>query len=258
MRPRGNITRGTTFPNRLRRLDRWLAPRVTGLLRPGTAPVVVDLGYGAHPVTTVEWFRRLSVGRPDLRMVGLEIDPERVAAAAAATVPGRLEFRLGGFELAGLRPRLVRAMNVLRQYPEPEAARAWHELAAGLAPGGRFVDGTCDEIGRVASWVLHDEARPLTLTLAADLASLESPAVLAERLPKALIHRNVPGEPVHALLAAAESAWRQAAGWQVFGPRDRWRRTLVTLQEAGWPVAEPPSRRRDGTLTVPWESVAPG
>ena len=37
--------------------------------------------------------------RPDVRVVGLEIDPERI-------VPGRdgVSFRRGGFELAGLRP----------------------------------------------------------------------------------------------------------------------------------------------------------
>ena len=54
-RPVGTITRGTTNPNRLRRCDRWLAgPQAWRLRRSGPRPVVVDLGYGASPVTAVE------------------------------------------------------------------------------------------------------------------------------------------------------------------------------------------------------------
>lgn len=249
MRARGVVTRGTTFANRLRRLDRWLH------LPPASRPLVVDLGYGANPVTTVEWYRRLRRINPAVKLIGLEIDPERVAAAQEFAVPGRLEFGTGGFELAGLRPHLVRAMNVLRQYDESAVAPAWRMLAGRLAPGGRFVDGTSDELGRLAGWIVHDTVEPLTLTLAADLTTMESPAVLAERLPKALIHRNVPGERIHRLLAALDEAWVRTAAYRVFGPRDRWRRSLEALRADGWPVLETPPRRRDGTVTVPWRTV---
>src|SRR6478752_5327740 len=112
--PVGQLTRGTTGYNRLRRSDRWLvhAPRVRTALLTATDPVVVDLGYGALPVTTLELAARMRWVRPDIRVVGLEIHPDRV-------VPSRdgVEFGLGGFELAGRRPVLVRAFNVLRQYP---------------------------------------------------------------------------------------------------------------------------------------------
>ncbi len=64
------ITRGTTNPNRLRRCDRWLAGPQGWRLRahPGP-PVVVDLGYGASPVTAVELHGRLSAVRPDVEVV---------------------------------------------------------------------------------------------------------------------------------------------------------------------------------------------
>lgn len=251
------MTRGTTNPNRLRRLDRWLAATAASRLRAATDPLVVDLGYGATPVTTLEWYRRLRRVRPDVRIVGLEIDPARVAAASELAVDGRVEFALGGFELAGLRPVLVRAANVLRQYPETEVPQAWQLLRQALAPGGLIVDATCDELGRVATWISLDASGPTTLTLAASLPYLESPAILAERLPKALIHHNVPGQRIHTLVAALDAAWRDAAPARVFGPRDRWRRTLDTLAATGWPVAEPPARRRDGTLTLPWHLVTP-
>ena len=153
---------------------------------------MVDLGYGESPVTAVELADRLREVRDDVDVVGLEIDPERVAVAQAAARPG-LAFRRGGFELAGLRPLVVRALNVLRQYEEGPALEAWATLRAGLAPGGLLVEGTCDEIGRRAAWVALDADGPRTLTLAAHLPTLERPSDLAERLPKALIHHNVPG-----------------------------------------------------------------
>lgn len=254
MKPVGEVTRGTTNANRLRRMDIWLARRFGTLLRATDTPLVVDLGYGAAPVTTVELHRRLSVVRADVRVVGLEIEPDRVALGEAVARPPGLVFRRGGFELAGLRPLIVRAANVLRQYPEEAVAGAWDLVTGSLAPGGILVDGTCDELGRLGSWVVVGESGPRTLTLAADLSTLERPAAFAERLPKALIHRNVPGERVHDVLSTLDEAWRDAAGFAVFGPRDRWRRAIAA---SGLPVLEPPSRWRDGVITVPWEAVAP-
>ena len=80
-RPVGNITRGTTNPNRMRRLDRWLTGPQAWRLRAAADPLVVDLGYGASPATAVELFERLSGIRPDVRVVGIEIEPERVRLA---------------------------------------------------------------------------------------------------------------------------------------------------------------------------------
>ena len=249
----GLATRGTTAPNRLRRVDRWLTAVHGERLRTAdAAPLVVDLGYGASPVTAVELFTRLRAVRPDVTVVGLEIDQERVDAAADAERPG-LSFRRGGFELAGLRPLVVRALNVLRQYERAAALEAWATLRAGLAPGGLLVEGTCDELGRRAAWVALDAEGPRTLTLAAQLATLERPSALAERLPKALIHDNVPGQPVHALLAALDAAWDRSAAYAPFGPRQRWTAACEALD---WPQAGP-VRHRCGELTVPWATVAP-
>ena len=59
-RPVGTVTRGTTNPNRLRRVDRWIGYALGGLLRSAAGPpVVVDLGYGASPVTVLELADRL-------------------------------------------------------------------------------------------------------------------------------------------------------------------------------------------------------
>ena len=231
-RPIGQPTRGTTGYNRLRRADRWLVhtPRVRTALLAAQDPLVVDLGYGALPTTTLELAARLRTVRDDTRVLGLEIDPERVrvARAAAGTSAG-VDFALGGFELAGRQPVLVRAFNVLRQYPVDEVAGAWATMQAALAPGGLIVDGTCDELGRRCCWVLLDAEGPVSLTLACDPLHIDKPSDLAERLPKVLIHHNVAGQPIHALLAAADQAWATAAGHGVFGPRNRWRAMLSAL-----------------------------
>jgi hypothetical protein len=256
--PIGQLTRGTTGYNRLRRSDRWLvhAPRVRAALLSTSDPLVIDLGYGALPVTTLELSSRLRFVRNDIRVVGLEIDPERVRAARQ-TASDKVEFGLGGFELAGMRPILVRAFNVLRQYPVEAVADAWSTMQRQLAPGGLIIDGTCDELGRRCCWVLLDADGPVSLTLACDPFAIERPSDLAERLPKVLIHHNVEGQPIHTLLTAADRAWASVAGHGVFGPRVRWRAMLETLHAKGFPVEPARRRMRDGVLTVPWSAVAP-
>jgi hypothetical protein len=256
-KPVGNVTRGTTNPNRMRRVDRWLTGPQAPRLRNAADPLVVDLGYGATPATAVELYERLSAVRRDVRVVGIEIEPERVSAAAPLERPG-LAFRVGGFELpVPGRPVLVRAFNVLRQYEEADVAGIWRMVQDRLSADGLFIDGTCDEIGRRVTWVALDRERPLSLSMSVRFGSFDLPSDVAERLPKALIHRNVPGEPVHALMQAMDRAWLESAPLASFGTRQRWQGMCRSLRDAGWPVQDGPSRWRLGELTVDWDAVAP-
>jgi hypothetical protein len=255
----GTITRGTTNPNRLRRVDRWLAgPQAWRLRRTATPPVVVDLGYGASPVTAVELHDRLRKVRPDVEVVGIEIEPDRVALGRPLERRG-LSFRLGGFEvpLDGREATVVRALNVLRQYDESEVADAWATVQARLAPDGLLVDGTCDELGRRSAWIAVDRSGPLSLSLSWRLRGLDRPSDIAERLPKSLIHRNVAGEPVHDWLQALDRAWLHAAPHASFGVRQRFLAAVEAVRAEGWPVADGPSRWRLGEVTVDWSAVAP-
>lgn len=257
--PVGRPTRGTTGVNRLRRVDRWIARHP--VLRRAEDPFVVDLGFGASAVTPTELHARITRVRADATVLGLEIDPERVTRARdqAAGVAG-LDFALGGFEVPtprGRRPVIIRAMNVLRQYDEADVADAWARMCGRLAHGGILVEGTCDEIGRVVTWVeVGADAVPRTLTVSLRLAALEDPAILAERLPKALIHRNVPGERVHDYVAALQREWHRAAAVAPFGPVHRWRTAVESLAAEGWPV-HGRSRWRLGEVGVDWSAVAP-
>lgn len=235
-------------------MDHWIVAVLGTELRDAADPLVVDLGYGATPVTAVELAARLAPVRPDVRVLGLEIDPERVAAALPAADPPRLDFARGGFEFAGHRPALVRAANVLRQYDEASALQAWDTMRDGLAPGGVLVEGTCSETGRRGCWVRLDGSGPLSLTLACRVADIAKPSDLAERLPKALIHRNVRGEPISAFLRDFDAAWDAAASLSAFGPRQRWVAAVRALA-TDWPVDV--SRARHGEVTVAWSAVAP-
>jgi hypothetical protein len=254
-------------------VDRWITQAERGVLRSAPRPLIVDLGYGASPVTTVELYLRVRATAPDAEVTGLEIDQERVALArlrlaelraAGDELPG-LSFAVGGFELpVPRRPVLVRAFNVLRQYPEERAWAAWSRLRSGLAAGGVLVEGTCDEIGRRSVWVTlpaDGAGREPLITFSARLGSLVRPSDLAERLPKVLIHRNVPGEPVHQFLRDLDRAWEHAAPYSVFGPRQRWL-AAVTALSADWPVLRHaprggPRRWRLGEVTLPWAALAP-
>ena len=234
-------------------MDNWITATQRQVLRDAPDPLVIDLGYGSSPITAIELAARVRRVRPDARVVGVEIDPERVAAAVPFADPPRLDFVRGGFELAGLRPAVIRAANVLRQYDESAAREAWHVMQRALAPGGVLVEGTCDEIGRRACWVLLDSGGPRTLTLAAKVDDIPRPSVLAERLPKALIHRNVPGEAIHRFLAALDAAWDAAAPHGVFGARQRWQ-AMAAAVAGDWPVDT--RRARYGELTVEWGAIS--
>jgi len=251
----GRITRGTTGVNRLRRVDRWIAAHP--VVRRTDDPLVVDLGYGASATTTLELRDRLARLRPDVEVVGIEIDPDRVARAAAAARDG-VTFRRGGFEIpTDRRPAVIRALNVLRQYAESEVPDAWATMCARLQPGGVLVEGTCNEVGRVASWIALGPDGPQTFTISLRLADLEQPSVVAERLPKALIHHNVRGERVHLLLAELDRHWARRAPLAVYGATQRFIASVEALRADGWPVHAGRSRWRLGELTLDWAAVAP-
>jgi len=253
----GRVTRGTTGTNRLRRVDRWIA--TLPVLRQAADPLVVDLGYGASATTPLELHTRLSKTRPDVEVIGIEIEPERVRLASLSAKPG-VSFVLGGFEVplpGSRRATVIRAFNVLRQYNESEVAASWDRMVARLQPNGVLIEGTCNEIGRVGSWVDVTAEGPQSFTISLHLASLEKPSIVAERLPKVLIHRNVPGERIHALLLALDLQWATHAPLSTYGPSQRWIASVEGLRAAGWPVRGTRSRWRLGELTLDWAAVAP-
>ena len=260
-KPVGAITRGTTNPNRLRRIDRYLTQFT--FLRQLTDPIAVDLGYGKTPVTAVELLARLEKVAPGIRVLGIEIDPARVADAKSLE-HSRLAFEHGGFEVPlpkGFSDRtdvdLIRALNVLRQYSESEVESAWSLMQSRLSDQGWIIEGTSDEIGRVASWITLNKTKPVSFTISLRLQGLDKPSKVAERLPKILIHKNTAGNNIHRYLQDLDKAWDKAAGFGAFGSAQRFVQTARTLLGAGWPIENLPKRWRLGELTVSYEAISP-
>jgi hypothetical protein len=234
-KPQGQPTRGKTAANRLRRVDNFVLLYEPSLLTRAddgfAGALFVDLGYGQDARTTLESaarFRRVNSG---LGVLGVEIDPERVGAALPY-VDGKTFFRLGGFNLplqAGETVRLVRAFNVLRQYPEADFLPAYERLAGYVLPGGLMIEGTSTPFGQL--WAANlvrrkaagtsdpgsaDRLKKNCLAPDWDIEALVfstnfrmgfDPAEFQTILPKNLIHRVVPGEPIHDFF----EAWKRAA-----------------------------------------------
>lgn len=258
-KPVGAITRGTTNPNRLRRVDRYLA----NLPQLKTDDcIVVDLGFGATPTTTIEMLQRLSQTNPTVNVVGIEIDRERVDRGIPFQSE-RLRFGLGGFEVPLPKPLenksvdVIRAMNVLRQYDESEVLAAWQLMQTRLKDDGVIVEGTSDELGRIASWVTLSKNQAVSFTISLKLNEVERPSKVAERLPKVLIHHNVEGEPIHRLLKELDEAWLRNASLSTFSPSQRFVATCKDLKESGWPVTNNQKRWALGELTLRFDAVAP-
>lgn len=258
-KPIGTITRGTTNPNRLRRIDRFIA--ALPLIRQTATPIVVDLGFGASPITAVELLSRLQKINQNTHVVGIEIDRERVERGLAVAT-NHLHFTHGGFETPlpvsiPQKADVIRAFNVLRQYDEAQVAEAWSQMQSRLTDRGVLVEGTCDEIGRLSSWVTLDKNGPQTFTISLRLLGLDLPSKVAERLPKVLIHHNVAGEKIHEFLQALDLAWLSNAGLGAFSPAQRWVSTCKQMLAAGWPLVGDQKRWRLGELTIEWSAVSP-
>src|SRR5574339_213398 len=154
-KPEGQPTRGKTASNRLRRVDNFillyepsLLTRTDGLFADS---LFVDLGYGFDARTTLESAALFRKVNPGLRILGVEIDKERVEAALPS-VDEKTFFRLGGFNLPlkeGEHVRLIRAFNVLRQYEEEDFAPAYERMVQYVLPGGFMIEGTSNPFGSV-------------------------------------------------------------------------------------------------------------
>lgn len=256
----GQITRGKTAPNRLRKTDTFLAVAYPEFVRhlPG---LYVDLGYGAFPVTSVETLTRLRRLNARLRVLGVEIDPQRVVDAQPFAQPG-LEFRLGGFNLplkGHERAAVVRAFNVLRQYSEADVEAALAALETACVPNGLLIEGTCNPDGRLMTFNLFQKNAgahrdmPLqrnALVFAPSLHAEFLPRQLQPVLPKNFIHHAEPGGLIDQFFAAWHKSW-QAARAQGRDVRQVFYHAALRLAETyGFNVDRRPALLKRGFLCL--------
>ena len=254
-KPEGQPTRGKTASNRLRRVDNFillyepsLLTRTDGLF---ARALFVDLGYGFDARTTLESVARFRRLNPNLPILGVEIEKERVDVALPFA-DKQTFFRLGGFNLPlkeGEHVRLIRAFNVLRQYEEKDFAPAYERLSQYVLPGGLMVEGTSNPFGSV--WVanLARKINPAHVTLREGRLSrhdrrvslvhegrigdwrLEALAFSTNFrmgfeitdfqaiLPKNLIHHVVPGELIYDFFEAWKAAAAETSAMKTYGLR---------------------------------------
>ncbi|HLO28953.1 MAG TPA: hypothetical protein VK249_07460 [Anaerolineales bacterium] len=276
-KPEGQPTRGKTASNRLRRVDNFillyepaLITRIDGLF---AKSLFVDLGYGFDPRTTLESAARFRRINPDLPILGVEIEKERVEAALPYA-DEKTFFRLGGFNLPlkeGEHVRLIRAFNVLRQYEEKDFAPAYERLAQYVLPGGLMIEGTSTPYGQI--WCANLMRRvmesgsllpgkalesgtprrgllPGSQKQASGLQTWRFEALVFSTnfrlgfditdfqavLPKNLIQHVVPGEPIYEFFEAWKGAAAETSAMKTYGLRQWFIHSAELLAQKGYRI----------------------
>jgi hypothetical protein len=213
----GQITRGKTAINRLRRVDQFILQYDPMLIhrrdKAGIKSMYIDHGYGWSPVTTLESSRQFHQINPNLKIVGVEISPERVETGTPY-LSSTLDFRLGGFDIpyqSTENARLIRSFNVLRQYEEDEFISHLKTLTQGLENGGLLIEGTSNPTGRF--WVANlirkqkDLLKYEGLVFSTNFHDGFIPQDFQPFLPKNLIHHMISGHPIFEFI----QDWSKAA-----------------------------------------------
>jgi hypothetical protein len=246
-KPIGQLTRGKTASNRLRRVDNFillyepsLLTRTDGLFADS---FFVDLGYGFDPRTTLESAERFRRMNPNLPILGVEIDKERVDAALPYA-DERTHFRLGGFNLplqAGEGVRLIRAFNVLRQYEEADFAPSYERLAEYVLPGGLMIEGTSTPFGQLwvanlarmtteQTWKMEALVFSTNFRLGFDITGFQAV------LPKNYIHHVVAGEPIYEFMEAWKRSAAETSPAKVFGFKQWFSASVENLSAKGYKI----------------------
>ncbi|MBI2757609.1 MAG: methylase [Chloroflexi bacterium] len=246
-KPEGQATRGKTASNRLRRVDNFILLYEPALLTRTDGrfarSLFVDLGYGFDARTTLESAERFRRVNPDLGILGVEIDKERVEAALPFA-DDKTFFRLGGFNLPlleGESIRLIRAFNVLRQYEEVDFAPAYERLAQYVLPGGLMIEGTSNPFGSIwaanivrkmesGEWKFEALVFSMNFRLGFDVEEFQT------ILPKNLIHRVIPGESIYDFFEAWKRAATETVAAGVYGTRQWFGAAAQSLARGGYKV----------------------
>ncbi len=243
-KPEGIPTRGKTASNRLRRVDNFillyepsLLTRTDGLFADS---MFVDLGYGFDARTTLESASRFRRVNPDLQILGVEIEKDRVDTALPFA-DDKTFFRLGGFNLPlkeGETVRLIRAFNVLRQYDEKDFAPAYERLAQYVLPGGLMVEGTSNPFGSIwtanvarlesGKWKMEALVFSTNFRLGFDVEEFQT------ILPKNYIHHVVNGEPIHDFFEAWKQSAAEMAAMKIYGAKQWFVAAAERLAERGY------------------------
>lgn len=175
---------------------------------------VVDVGFGEEAWTVLEMAAQLRKIEPNLRVIGLETDPRRISGADPDQNPlncfeyvepkDELSLRFGG-------AAMLRAMNVLRSYPELEVRPTLLNWANCLRDGGWLLEGSSSASGhiltshvwrRVGCQVCH-----VGLMIYTDFSTGFAPWMFRDHLPRDLRRNLKPDQPLYQTLTQWHKNW---------------------------------------------------
>lgn len=175
-------TRGKTRSGRLDAVNAYVLAHHRDAFAAGD---VVDVGCGLGAVTTYEWLESLRAAGLTSPVWAIDSD------AARLPEPGRLHVATQMPSSTNI--GVVRAMNVLRQYPVDEYVGVVRQWKRALAPMGLLVEGTTDKTGAIATFlVVSRDTRHLVL--ATDFTRGFGPWMFRDYLPN-LWRRNLHEHP---------------------------------------------------------------
>ena len=253
----GVITRGKTAKNRLRRVDTFLLQYAKELLT-RTDALYVDLGYGAEPTTTLESAQRFHQVNPQLPVLGVEIDPERVEQAAPYE-NAITHFKVGGFNIPledDQHATVIRAFNVLRQYEVDAVQPAWEQMGQSLAENGLLIEGTSSPYGknwtanllRKRNQVLQYEGFLFSTNFHAGF----SPELFQPYLTKNFIHQIGSGSAIDRFMADWKQACDRTVSEKTWGLR-QWFAASAKQLSHHYPILYQKKLLKRGYLLWLWE-----
>lgn len=201
-------TRGKTKPRRLQLWLSWFRQTFhqSNTLRDRS---IVDLGYGEKPYSTFELFEEAQRWFPSISLIGLETAEHRHLQAQSLNHP-KIQFILGSADAIASctpRPYLIRALNVLRQYPPRHVALIREDWLQKCPDDLILTEGSTDRDGHVLGMWVVGKQRKARLVLGVSGERGFAPNQVVAALPNDLRWQHTRPEWVSTLLDRWTAAW---------------------------------------------------
>ncbi|OQX86681.1 MAG: hypothetical protein B6D55_05505, partial [Candidatus Omnitrophica bacterium 4484_70.2] len=195
------ITPSFTFPHRLDKVYRYLerfALAFFGLDISKGKKIIIDVGIGGRGApTTFDMYRILSKLNPDLKIIGIDYNPDNVKLAQEKAqkegiknisfIKVGFNFRLGKNKKADI----ITCFNVLMDYKRDERLTAIKELGRRLKNKGVLLEGRSDDIGKYISFIIYQLENKVLIRkqiiFCVNLKSLTNPQLFRRVLPAEFI-----------------------------------------------------------------------
>ncbi|MGB9597016.1 MAG: hypothetical protein ACPL7B_12110, partial [Candidatus Poribacteria bacterium] len=201
--------------------------------------------------------RRLSIINPNIKVLGVEIDKERLSEAKRYEQPN-VEFKLGGFNLPlkdDEYASIIRYYNVLRQYPEEEFEPSIKTLCHYITNDGIILEGTSDQYGRLTAFNIFGRSdnniKRYRLGFGTNFNLTFYPRDFQSVLPRNYIQHITQGEWIYQFFDNWTASFYKALGLKITSERQLFYETAIILyKEYGYNIIQSKRLLRRGFLIV--------